>query len=253
MDRDLQRTGNSIVLLSAGAGIFTVDFQLAQITKQRMMDNGIGMDMLSLAVPPLHIAPIFMQRPRNGKGNIEKKINYEIPHWINLSFVDPVRAEEPRAWIAAAAPRRARDGWRMARLDLDAPRRRFFDDEYAGSTQDQLPSQHVLDGWPEARFRRTTVAIAKRSVPRALAYLVDSSLASLPDENAIPYPLQSRIESDKQNSMCPIKQSIELGTDRAPYAYKAAADGALAYISSRVNQLIRDGTKCSGLRTSPIA
>ena len=66
MDRDTLRTGNSIVLVSAGAGVFSVDARLAQITKQRMMDNGIGMDMLSLAVPPLHTAPIFMFRGRSG-------------------------------------------------------------------------------------------------------------------------------------------------------------------------------------------
>ena len=66
MDRDVQRTGNSIVLISsAGSGVFAVDARLARVTKQRMMDNGIGMDMLSLAVPPLHTAPIFMHRGIN--------------------------------------------------------------------------------------------------------------------------------------------------------------------------------------------
>ena len=60
LDRDLTRTGNSIVLVSAGAGLFQVSPKLAQITKQRMMDNGIGMDMVSLAQPPLHTVPLFM-------------------------------------------------------------------------------------------------------------------------------------------------------------------------------------------------
>ena len=51
---------DSIVLVSAGAGLFQVSPKLAQITKQRMMDNGIGMDMLSLAVRsrrPVSVAP----------------------------------------------------------------------------------------------------------------------------------------------------------------------------------------------------
>ena len=78
-----------------------------------MMDNGL-VDMLSLAVPPLHTAPIFMHRGINNT----KATAYEVPHWINLSFVDPERAADALAWVAAAAPRRARDGWRMARLDL---------------------------------------------------------------------------------------------------------------------------------------
>ena len=54
MDRDLGRTGNSIVMVSPSNGIFRVSEALARVTKQRMMDNGIGMDMISLAeVPPL--------------------------------------------------------------------------------------------------------------------------------------------------------------------------------------------------------
>ena len=51
MDRDLVRTGNSIVMISPGCGFFKVEPRLAQITKQRMMDNGIGMDLISLSQP----------------------------------------------------------------------------------------------------------------------------------------------------------------------------------------------------------
>jgi DEP domain-containing protein 5 len=60
LDRDLHRTGNSIVVVSPGCGVFEVDKGLAGITYQRMMDNGIGSDMLSLGLPPLHIAPFFL-------------------------------------------------------------------------------------------------------------------------------------------------------------------------------------------------
>lgn len=60
MDRDLNRTGNSIVVVSPASGVFNVDKDLAGITYQRMMDNGIGSDMLSLGLPPLHIAPFFL-------------------------------------------------------------------------------------------------------------------------------------------------------------------------------------------------
>ena len=41
MDRDLERTGNSIVMISPGVGFFEVQAKLARITKQRMMDNGM--------------------------------------------------------------------------------------------------------------------------------------------------------------------------------------------------------------------
>ena len=60
LDRDLHRSGNSVVVISAGCGAFEVDKGLAGITYQRMMDTGIGSDMLSLGLPPMHIAPFFM-------------------------------------------------------------------------------------------------------------------------------------------------------------------------------------------------
>ncbi|GAX20970.1 hypothetical protein FisN_1Lh364 [Fistulifera solaris] len=90
LDRDLHRTGNSIVVISAGNGVFEVDKGLAGISYQRMMDNGIGSDMLSLGLPPLHTAPFFLYvnlyqdvdpESVDGSGTF-----YEVPHWMNLSF-----------------------------------------------------------------------------------------------------------------------------------------------------------------------
>ena len=49
MDRDVQRPEVHSIDQPA-SGVFAVDARLARVTKQRMMDNGIGMDMLSLAV-----------------------------------------------------------------------------------------------------------------------------------------------------------------------------------------------------------
>lgn len=84
-DRDLQRTGNSIVMTSAGTGFFRVDRHLAQITKQRMMDNGIGMDFISLSYPPLHTVPLFYVR---GELSDNSDSYYEVPYWMNVTFVD---------------------------------------------------------------------------------------------------------------------------------------------------------------------
>ena len=92
MDRDLHRTGNSVVVVSAGCGVFEVDKGLASITKQRMMDNGIGSDMLSLCLPPLHVAPFFLYKEiattgqTGHKGFDDWKTYFEIPHWMHLSY-----------------------------------------------------------------------------------------------------------------------------------------------------------------------
>jgi hypothetical protein len=90
LDRDLQRTGNSIVVLSAGCGIFKVRPNLAQITKQRMLDSAFGIDFISLSRPPLHVVPLFIvSSPVEGSRDF-----YEMPHWMRVSYIDCKRPNE---------------------------------------------------------------------------------------------------------------------------------------------------------------
>ena len=92
MDRDLQRTGNSIVMISAGTGVFKIKPSMALITKQRMMDSGIGLDFVSLSQPPLHAVPLFEVDCSDMEGFDENSRSglhfYETPHWINVSYLD---------------------------------------------------------------------------------------------------------------------------------------------------------------------
>ena len=84
IDRDLVRTGNSIVMISAGVGMFKVKPTIALISKQRMMDTGIGLDFISLSQPPLHFVPLFLfDCKEEGLGDF-----YVVPQWINVCYVD---------------------------------------------------------------------------------------------------------------------------------------------------------------------
>ncbi|KAJ3288894.1 vacuolar membrane-associated protein iml1 [Borealophlyctis nickersoniae] len=59
IDRDLARTGLSIIVITPGTGIFEVDKRLLRLTTQRMIDNGIGLDLVCLSRPPLYTVPLF--------------------------------------------------------------------------------------------------------------------------------------------------------------------------------------------------
>ncbi|KAI8098681.1 uncharacterized protein BX664DRAFT_288302 [Halteromyces radiatus] len=59
VDRDLMRTGLSIILVTPGAGKFTVNKKLLRLTNERMTDNGIAMDLVCLSRLPLHITPLL--------------------------------------------------------------------------------------------------------------------------------------------------------------------------------------------------
>ncbi|KAF9903622.1 vacuolar membrane-associated protein iml1 [Linnemannia zychae] len=59
VDRDLQRTGLSIVMITPGSGMFDVDKRLLRLTTERMISGGIGLDMICLSKIPAHIVPLF--------------------------------------------------------------------------------------------------------------------------------------------------------------------------------------------------
>lgn len=41
IDRDLRRTGQAVVLITAGTGVWLIDRTLIELTKERLVDNGI--------------------------------------------------------------------------------------------------------------------------------------------------------------------------------------------------------------------
>ncbi|KAI9852137.1 MAG: vacuolar membrane-associated protein iml1 [Thelocarpon superellum] len=59
IDRDLVRTGISIVVVTPGTGLFEVDQALLKITTEALMSNGIGVDLVCLNQMPLHSVPLF--------------------------------------------------------------------------------------------------------------------------------------------------------------------------------------------------
>ncbi|KAK5808903.1 hypothetical protein F5H01DRAFT_296867, partial [Linnemannia elongata] len=64
VDRDLQRTGLSIVMITPGSGMFDVDKRLLRMTTERMISGGIGLDMICLSKIPAHIVPLFRNYSR---------------------------------------------------------------------------------------------------------------------------------------------------------------------------------------------
>lgn len=59
IDRDLIRTGISVVVITAGSGVFDVNRDLLNLTSENLTNNGIGIDVVCLSKMPLHSAPLF--------------------------------------------------------------------------------------------------------------------------------------------------------------------------------------------------
>lgn len=62
IDRDLQRTGQEICVLTAGTTFYQVEKSLLRLTTERMLFHGCGLDLVSLSKMPLHTIPLFQFR-----------------------------------------------------------------------------------------------------------------------------------------------------------------------------------------------
>lgn len=62
IERSLDRTGQLAIVVTPGSGDFCVDRQLTNITKQRVIDNGVGIDLICVGQEPLYAVPLFLVR-----------------------------------------------------------------------------------------------------------------------------------------------------------------------------------------------
>ncbi|KAK4227863.1 vacuolar membrane-associated protein iml-1 [Podospora fimiseda] len=62
IDRDLTRTGISVVVISPGPGVFEVDYNALRRTTDAMVGSGIGIDLICIPKIPLHSVPLFRYR-----------------------------------------------------------------------------------------------------------------------------------------------------------------------------------------------
>ncbi|KAF7279176.1 hypothetical protein GWI33_007586 [Rhynchophorus ferrugineus] len=84
LDRSFDRTGQLSVVVTPGVGVFEVDRELTNITKQRIIDGGVGSDLVCVGEQPLHAVPLLKFHNKDTHSNVPD--DYSMPHWINLSF-----------------------------------------------------------------------------------------------------------------------------------------------------------------------
>jgi hypothetical protein len=69
IDRDMARTGHSIVVITPGSGLFEVSYESLAATTDAVTSIGIAIDLVSLSPMPLHSVPLFKYRSPKEKQN----------------------------------------------------------------------------------------------------------------------------------------------------------------------------------------
>ncbi|KAF2754584.1 hypothetical protein EJ05DRAFT_533226 [Pseudovirgaria hyperparasitica] len=62
IDRDLVRTGISVIVITPGTGVHEVDYNMLKLTTDTLIGSGIGIDLVCLSPMPLHSVPLFTYR-----------------------------------------------------------------------------------------------------------------------------------------------------------------------------------------------
>ncbi|KRY71381.1 DEP domain-containing protein 5 [Trichinella pseudospiralis] len=96
-NRSFERTGQMILVITPGSGVFHVDNDLVQLTRQRCLGYGTAVDLVCLGEQPYHVVPLFvlnidkhyeMRMVLNGK--VPKEL-YIAPFWMNVSYYKPAK------------------------------------------------------------------------------------------------------------------------------------------------------------------
>ncbi|KAF2102870.1 hypothetical protein NA57DRAFT_52416 [Rhizodiscina lignyota] len=140
IDRDLVRTGISIVIITAGSGIFEVDYSMLKLTTDTLIGSGIGLDLVSLAPMPLHSVPLFRYRnPRfigtsllaslsqslvlsdaiTDNSELESHSGddgwrYAMPHWVDISFWTG-SVDEGSSLVPLSSAKKSKSGLKVVR------------------------------------------------------------------------------------------------------------------------------------------
>ncbi|XP_071790249.1 GATOR1 complex protein DEPDC5-like isoform X2 [Asterias amurensis] len=85
VNRNFDRTGQVVEIITPGAGVFHVDRTLCDITKHRMIDYGVGSDLVCLAEQPPHPVPLLLFSDDEAK-SLNSTNTHHIPYWLNYSF-----------------------------------------------------------------------------------------------------------------------------------------------------------------------
>ncbi|XP_058014076.1 GATOR complex protein DEPDC5 isoform X2 [Ahaetulla prasina] len=235
INRNFDRTGQMSVVITPGVGVFEVDRLLMILTKQRMIDNGIGVDLVCMGEQPLHAVPLFKLHNRCSSGDPRLGDDYNIPHWINHSFYTSksqlqCNSFTPRIKLAARKPQ-SEKAKSSRESSLGAPK----------ETENALPIQVDYDAYdaqvfhlpgPSRAPRCTTFRPVRERESRPWKTSSSYDASSSPSMQSRPLPPEEvRSQASDDSSLGRISDILVIPRPHLHLQYEVSS--SLGYTSSR--------------------
>ncbi|XP_039177071.1 GATOR complex protein DEPDC5 isoform X3 [Crotalus tigris] len=235
INRNFDRTGQMSVVITPGVGVFEVDRLLMILTKQRMIDNGIGVDLVCMGEQPLHAVPLFKLHNRCSSGDPRLGDDYNIPHWINHSFYTSksqlqCNSFTPRIKLAARKPQ-SEKAKSSRESSLGAPK----------ETENALPIQVDYDAYDAQVFhlpgpsrvpRYTTFRSVRERESRPWKTSSSYDASSSPSlQSRPPPPEEVRSQASDDSSLGKISDILMIPRPHLHLQYEVSS--SLGYTSGR--------------------
>lgn len=205
IDRDLVRTGISIVVITAGTGFFEVNYSLLKLTTDTLIGAGIGLDLVSLSPMPLHSVPLFRYRnPRIIEGSLSATLSqsllsndtttanldhdsesnddgwrYAMPHWVDISFWTGSTDEEAPL-VRASPAKRSKSGTKTIRKSTFNLRCRLYELQMMGIMENDMSNisielMHDNDAHPWNKLKNEITGLPVTKVDRGYLRKLDKN------------------------------------------------------------------------------
>ena len=212
IDRDLSRTGLSIVVITPGVGHFAVNKNMLRLTTERLLDLGITLDLVCLAQLPLHVTPIFSfmsQRLPESKetgpfrasnfGRLQDVLYYDAPpdeerpeeeHYCQSSFMNSSSVDRSlidvfllalAPWVYCSFYSRSYD--KPFRSDRFVPRCKMHEIQMLGVIDHDLSTLSLPMLGPELPGHGGNTADLGTATPRCLDEAAEARTRRLAHEN----------------------------------------------------------------------
>ncbi|KAF2205445.1 hypothetical protein GQ43DRAFT_477322 [Delitschia confertaspora ATCC 74209] len=96
IDRDLVRTGISVTVITAGTGVFEVDYNILKLTTDTLVGSGIGIDLVCLSPMPLHSVPLFKYRSPRLVSSLPAELAKSPQKRVSSETSDELNEKTPR-------------------------------------------------------------------------------------------------------------------------------------------------------------